>query len=88
MASSELNLPEGMTLDIVTDSSISTQTDRHCSQNAIRGIGACSRTTARVKIAVWVAAGIPIAILGALIVSAIGLTIGSLHDGFYSGIAS
>ncbi|MEC8804568.1 MAG: efflux RND transporter permease subunit, partial [Pseudomonadota bacterium] len=83
MASSELNLPEGMTLDIVTDSSISTQTRiATVSQNAYTGLMLVLVVLAlflRFKIAVWVAAGIPIAILGALIVfPAIGLTISSL----------
>ncbi|MGB1666464.1 MAG: efflux RND transporter permease subunit [Pseudohongiellaceae bacterium] len=83
MASSELNLPEGMTLEIVTDLSVSTQTRiATVAQNAYTGLLLVLIVLAlflRFKIAVWVAAGIPIAILGALIVfPAIGLTISSL----------
>ena len=83
MASSELNLPEGMTLDIVTDSSVSTQTRiATVAKNAYTGLVLVLVILAlflRFKIAVWVAAGIPIAILGALIVfPAMGLTISSL----------
>ena len=83
MASSGLNLPEGMTLNIVTDSSVSTQTRiATVAKNAYTGLVLVLVILAlflRFKIAVWVAAGIPIAILGALIVfPAIGLTISSL----------
>ena len=83
MASSELSLPAGMTLDIVTDSSVSTQTRiATVAQNAYTGLLLVLIILAlflRFKIAVWVAAGIPIAILGALIVfPVIGLTISSL----------
>ncbi|MEK9586751.1 MAG: efflux RND transporter permease subunit, partial [Halieaceae bacterium] len=83
MASSELDLPEGMTLEIVTDLSVSTQTRiATVAQNAYTGLLLVLVILAlflRFKIAVWVAAGIPIAILGALIVfPAIGLTISSL----------
>ena len=83
MASSGLNLPEGMTLNIVTDSSVSTQTRiATVAKNAYTGLVLVLVILAlflRFKIAIWVAAGIPIAILGALIVfPAIGLTISSL----------
>ncbi len=83
MASTEFDLPEGMTLEIVTDSSISTQTRiATVAKNAYTGLLLVLVILAlflRFKIAIWVAAGIPIAILGALsIFPAIDLTISSL----------
>lgn len=71
MNSSELNLPEGMTLEIVTDASVSTQARiATVATNAYTGLLLVLGILAlflRFKIAVWVAAGIPIAICGALI---------------------
>ena len=83
MASTEFNLPEGMTLGVITDSSLSTQTRiATVAKNAYTGLMLVLIILAfflRFKIAIWVAAGIPIAILGALIVfPSIGLTISSL----------
>ncbi|MCY4357970.1 MAG: efflux RND transporter permease subunit [Gammaproteobacteria bacterium] len=83
LASTDLNLPEGMTLEVVTDTSISTRTRiATVAKNAYTGLLLVLVILAlflRFKIAIWVAAGIPIAILGALsIFPAIGLTISSL----------
>ena len=83
MASTDFNLPEGMTLKIISDSAISTQ-DRIATvaQNAYTGLIFVIVILAlflRFKLAVWVAAGIPIAIAGALsLFPTVGLTISSL----------
>lgn len=83
MESTEFNLPEGMTLEVVTDQSISTQMRiSTVAKNAYTGLILVLIILAlflRFKIAIWVAAGIPIAIAGALaIFPSIGLTISSL----------
>lgn len=83
MDSTEFNLPEGMTLEVVTDSSISTQMRiSTVAKNAYTGLLLVLVILAlflRFKIAIWVAAGIPIAIAGALaIFPSMGLTISSL----------
>ncbi len=83
MASTEFDLPDGMTLEIVTDSSISTQTRiATVAKNAYTGLMLVLVILAfflRFKIAIWVAAGIPIAIMGALMIfPAMDLTISSL----------
>ncbi len=83
MDSTEFNLPEGMTLEIVTDSSVSTQMRiSTVARNAYTGLLLVLVILAlflRFKIAIWVAAGIPIAIAGALaIFPSIGLTISTL----------
>ena len=83
MQSSELRLPEGMTLTVITDSAISTQ-ERigTVAKNAYTGLMLVLIILAlflRFKLAIWVAAGIPIAIAGALILfPSVGLTISSL----------
>lgn len=83
MQSSELQLPEGMTLTVITDSAISTQ-ERigTVARNAYTGLVLVLIILAlflRFKLAIWVAAGIPIAIAGALILfPSVGLTISSL----------
>ncbi len=83
MSSAEFNLPEGMNLDVITDSSISTQTRiATVAQNAYTGLILVLIILAmflKFRLAIWVAAGIPIAIAGALaIFPTIGLTISSL----------
>tara|TARA_E500000331_G_scaffold355091_1_gene409740 strand:+ start:2188 stop:5388 length:3201 start_codon:yes stop_codon:yes gene_type:complete len=83
MSSSNFRLPEGMSLQIVTDSSISTQTRISTVLDSfLQGLLLVLILLAlflRFKIAFWVAAGIPIAIMGAVIVFPyIGLTISSL----------
>jgi len=83
MASTAFNLPEGMTLRVVTDSSISTQTRiATVAQNAYTGLLLVLAILAlflRFKVAIWVAMGIPIAICGALMIfPSMGLTISSL----------
>lgn len=83
MESSEIRLPEGMTLSVVTDSAIATQ-DRIATvaKNAYTGLILVLIVLAlflRFKLAIWVAAGIPIAIAGALsLFPMVGLTISSL----------
>ena len=83
MASANFNLPAGMELEIVSDSSESTKTRIDTvAKNAYTGLILVLVILAmflRFKIAIWVAAGIPIAILGALIAfPPMGLTISSL----------
>ena len=83
MASTEFDLPNGMELDVITDSSISTQTRiATVAGNAYTGLLLVLVILAlflRFKVAIWVAAGIPIAIFGALIIfPSAGLTISSL----------
>jgi multidrug efflux pump subunit AcrB len=83
MASTEFDLPNGMKLDVITDSSISTQTRiATVAGNAYTGLLLVLVILAlflRFKVAIWVAAGIPIAIFGALIIfPSAGLTISSL----------
>jgi multidrug efflux pump subunit AcrB len=83
MANNQINLPEGMSLDVVTDSAIATQ-DRitTVASNAYSGLILVLIVLAlflRFKLAIWVAAGIPIAIAGALcLFPSVGLTISSL----------
>ena len=83
MDSASLNLPEGMTLNVITDSAVATQ-DRIATvaKNAYTGLILVLVILAlflRFKLAIWVAAGIPIAIAGALsLFPTIGLTISSL----------
>jgi len=83
MASANFDLPEGMSLNVVSDSSVSTQTRiATVAKNAYTGLLLVLIILAlflRFKIAIWVAAGIPIAICGALIAfPSMGLTISSL----------
>jgi len=83
MAASELDLPQGMRLSVVTDSAVATQ-DRigTVASNAYTGLIMVLIILAlflRFKLAMWVAAGIPIAIAGALsLFPTVGLTISSL----------
>lgn len=83
MASTDFNLPEGMTLNVITDSAVATQ-DRisTVAKNAYTGLLLVLVILAlflRFKLAIWVAAGIPIAIAGALaLFPTVGLTISSL----------
>ncbi len=83
MASTDFDLPEGMSLKIISDSAISTQ-DRIATvaSNAYTGLLFVLFILAlflRFKLAIWVAAGIPIAIAGALsLFPSVGLTISSL----------
>lgn len=83
MSSTDFNLPEGMTLNVVTDSAVATQ-DRisTVAKNAYTGLLLVLVILAlflRFKLAIWVAAGIPIAIAGALaLFPTVGLTISSL----------
>lgn len=83
MASTDFDLPEGMTLNVVTDSAVATQ-DRisTVAKNAYTGLLLVLVILAlflRFKLAIWVAAGIPIAIAGALaLFPSVGLTISSL----------
>lgn len=83
MESTEFDLPEGMSLNVVTDSAVVTQQRiSTVSQNAYTGLLLVVIVLAlflRFKLALWVAAGIPIAILGALcLFPSVGLTISSL----------
>jgi multidrug efflux pump subunit AcrB len=83
MASVDFDLPEGMTLNVIMDSAVATQ-DRigTVATNAYTGLLFVLLILAlflRFKVAVWVAAGIPIAIAGALaLFPTVGLTISSL----------
>jgi len=83
MASTDFDLPEGMTLNVITDSAVSTQ-ERigTVAKNAYTGLIFVLIILAlflRFKLAIWVAAGIPIAIAGALaLFPTVGLTISSL----------
>lgn len=83
MASTDFDLPEGMTLNVITDSAVATQ-DRisTVAKNAYTGLILVLVILAlflRFKLAIWVAAGIPIAIAGALaLFPTVGLTISSL----------
>lgn len=83
METADVNLPQGMQLQVVTDSAVATQ-DRisTVSQNAYTGLILVLIILAlflRFKLAIWVAAGIPIAIAGALsLFPMVGLTISSL----------
>jgi multidrug efflux pump subunit AcrB len=83
MDSSNLDLPKGMELRIITDSAVATQ-DRitTVAKNAYTGLMFVLVILAlflRFKLAIWVAAGIPIAIAGALsLFPTVGLTISSL----------
>ena len=83
MDSADLDLPAGMTLEIITDSAVATQ-DRitTVARNAYTGLMLVLVILAlflRFKVAIWVAAGIPIAIAGALsLFPTVGLTISSL----------
>ncbi|PCI75718.1 MAG: cobalt-zinc-cadmium resistance protein [SAR86 cluster bacterium] len=83
MASTDFNLPEGMTLNVVTDSAVATQERIFTvAKNAYTGLMLVLVILAlflRFKLAIWVAAGIPIAIAGALaLFPTVGLTISSL----------
>lgn len=83
MASSDFNLPEGMQVKVVTDAAVATQQRiGTVAQNAYTGLVLVLIILAlflRFKLAIWVAAGIPIAIAGALsLFPSIGLTISSL----------
>lgn len=83
MESSQLDLPEGMQLKIVSDSALATQERiSTVAKNAYTGLAMVLVILAlflRFKLAIWVAAGIPIAIAGALsLFPSIGLTISSL----------
>ncbi|MEZ5490207.1 MAG: efflux RND transporter permease subunit [Gammaproteobacteria bacterium] len=83
MESAKLDLPEGMTLRVVTDSASATQERiSTVAQNAYTGLILVLIVLGlflRFKLAVWVAAGIPIAIFGALaLFPSVGLTISSL----------
>lgn len=83
MEESQLDLPEGMTLTVVTDSALATQERiSTVAQNAYTGLVLVLIILAlflRFKLAIWVAAGIPIAISGALaLFPTVGLTISSL----------
>ncbi|MFN3165135.1 MAG: efflux RND transporter permease subunit, partial [Pseudohongiellaceae bacterium] len=83
MAATELDLPQGMRLSVVTDSAVATQ-ERigTVASNAYTGLIMVLIILAlflRFKVAIWVAAGIPIAIAGALsLFPTVGLTISSL----------
>ena len=83
MNSTDLDLPNGMSLDVITDSALATQ-DRitTVAKNAYMGLFFVLIILAlflRFKVAIWGAAGIPIAIAGALsLFSSVGLTISSL----------
>ncbi|MBM87528.1 MAG: cobalt-zinc-cadmium resistance protein [Gammaproteobacteria bacterium] len=83
MASENFQLPEGMTLQVITDSAVGTQVRiATVAKNAYTGLMLVLVILAlflRFKLAIWVAAGIPIAIAGALaLFPSIGLTISSL----------
>lgn len=83
MQTAELELPQGMRLSVVTDSAVATQ-ERigTVANNAYTGLILVLIILAlflRFKLAMWVAAGIPIAIAGALsLFPMVGLTISSL----------
>ena len=83
MDSEDFYLPDGISLDVISDAAVSTQ-DRIATvaRNAYTGLLLVLIILAlflRFKLAVWVAAGIPIAIAGALSLFApAGLTISSL----------
>ncbi|MEX2469073.1 MAG: efflux RND transporter permease subunit, partial [Pseudohongiellaceae bacterium] len=83
MDSTQLDLPQGLRLSVVMDSAVATQ-DRigTVAQNAYTGLVLVLIVLAlflRFKLALWVAAGIPIAIAGALaLFPFVGLTISSL----------
>lgn len=83
LRTAELGLPQGMRLQVITDSAVATQ-DRigTVAQNAYTGLVLVLIILAlflRFKLAIWVAAGIPIAIAGALaLFPSVGLTISSL----------
>lgn len=83
MDSTQLDLPQGLRLSVVMDSAVATQ-DRigTVAQNAYTGLILVLIVLAlflRFKLALWVAAGIPIAIAGALsLFPLVGLTISSL----------
>lgn len=83
MASSDMALPEGMTLTVITDSALATsERIGTVARNAYTGLVLVLIILAlflRFKLAIWVAAGIPIAIAGALSLFPLaGLTISSL----------
>ncbi len=83
MASTEIDLPEGMSLRVITDSAIATQQRINTvTSNAYSGLILVMIVLGlflRFKIALWVAAGIPIATLGAIaLFPSVGLTISSL----------
>lgn len=83
MAASELALPEGMSLTVITDSALATsERIGTVARNAYTGLVLVLIILAlflRFKLAIWVAAGIPIAIAGALaLFPTVGLTISSL----------
>lgn len=83
LETAQLDLPEGMTLQVVTDSALATQERiSTVAQNAYTGLLLVLLLLAlflRFKLAIWVAAGIPIAIAGALaLFPTVGLTISSL----------
>ncbi len=83
MESTDMSLPEGMTLQVISDAALATQ-ERigTVSRNAYTGLILVLLILAlflRFKLAIWVAAGIPIAVAGALsLFPSIGLTISSL----------
>lgn len=83
LETAQLDLPEGMRLQVVTDSALATQERiSTVAQNAYTGLILVLFLLAlflRFKLAIWVAAGIPIAIAGALaLFPTVGLTISSL----------
>ncbi len=83
MASTDFDLPEGMSLRVITDSAIATQQRINTvSSNAYSGLILVVMVLGlflRFKIALWVAAGIPVATLGAIaLFPSAGLTISSL----------
>lgn len=83
MESTAINLPEGMTLAVITDSALATQERiSTVARNAYTGLVMVLIILAlflRFRLAIWVAAGIPIAIAGALaLFPTVGLTISSL----------
>ncbi|NKB33831.1 MAG: AcrB/AcrD/AcrF family protein [Pseudomonadales bacterium] len=83
MDSTNFDLPEGMTLQVITDSAVGTQVRiATVAKNAYTGLLLVLVILAlflRFKVAIWVAAGIPIAIAGALaLFPTVGLTISSL----------
>lgn len=83
LAASNMTLPEGMTLTVITDSALATsERITTVAKNAYTGLVLVLIILAlflRFKLAIWVAAGIPIAIAGALaLFPTVGLTISSL----------
>lgn len=83
LETAQFDLPEGMSLQVVTDSALATQERiATVAQNAYTGLILVLIVLAlflRFKLAIWVAAGIPIAISGALaLFPTVGLTISSL----------